>query len=181
MEIVIIAAIDEKGAVGLSDNKTNHDLPWPRNSSDMEHFSRQTRGNVVVMGHNTHKNLKKLNERTVFILSRTNTHKKRPEPEKALWFSDSKDLLKHYKEKFSDKILFIIGGPTVWEHFLGLEVVAKLIITSIPGEHEANVFFERFLPENLAQQESGWKLESTLVLAGTQPKVQVRTWTKRLK
>lgn len=65
MIIELIAALDDKGGIGL-DGK----LPWPHNPSDLAWFKDVTMGKVVIVGHNTYEKLPPLPGRTLRVLKR---------------------------------------------------------------------------------------------------------------
>jgi len=62
-----IFAADMHGGLGLQGS-----LPWPNNSSDLQHFKTLTTGGIVVMGRRTYddpKMPKPLKDRTVYVVS----------------------------------------------------------------------------------------------------------------
>lgn len=123
----IIAAINEKGVIGLKNQ-----MPW-HVPEDLKHFRNTTLGKVLVMGRKTYDSLpKKLDQRQIKIVSKTlDGHNV---------IHDFEKFLKQY-EKSPDKI-FIAGGSEIYQQ--SLPYVSEMILSRIPNQLDGDRFFPDF-------------------------------------
>lgn len=123
----IIAAINEKGVIGLKNQ-----MPW-HVPEDLKHFRNTTLGKVLVMGRKTYDSLpKKLDQRQIKIVSKTlDGHNV---------IHDFEKFLKQY-EKSPDKI-FIAGGSEIYKQ--SLPYVSEMILSRIPNQLDGDRFFPDF-------------------------------------
>lgn len=117
---------------------------------DMAYFKEKTIGKVVVMGHNTFLSLpgqRPLAERTNIVLStKENFH-----VDGVIVCKNEVELFKEL-EKYDTEDIFIIGGASVYEQFLGFCDFAY--ITQFHSDGNA----EKFLPR--IDKDNNWKLIS---------------------
>lgn len=141
MERIIIAAMDEKNAIGK-----NGDIPW-HFPEDLKHFKEKTTGHSVLMGRKTYEslpeNFRPLPERENIVLTKSDPS-----------FNESVEIVHSLKEGYDvadNEKLFIAGGASVYEQTLG--DADKMILTRVPETHDGDTFFPDWNKEN-------WKLES---------------------
>ncbi|NND77702.1 MAG: dihydrofolate reductase [Flavobacteriales bacterium] len=141
MQVTIIAAVAENGAIGK-----DNDLLWhlPR---DMRFFKETTSGHYVIMGR---KNYYSIPEKYRPLPNRTNIVVSRrtdltldgvqifSSMEKALDFAELED----------QKEVFIIGGGQVYTYALENKLVSRMLITHVSGNFEADVFFPKIDTDN---------------------------------
>lgn len=123
----IIAAVNEKGVIGLENQ-----MPW-HVPEDLKHFRNTTLGKVLVMGRKTYDSLpKKLDQRQIKIVSKTlDGHNV---------IHDFEKFLKQY-ENSPDKI-FIAGGSEIYKQ--SLPYVSEMILSRIPNQLDGDRFFPDF-------------------------------------
>jgi dihydromethanopterin reductase len=118
-----MCAIGQRGQLGLGGQ-----LPWegakgPEYKADVERFWSETRGNVILAGPRTYRSIPAFahKERTIVELRSS------MDPEAAI-------------AQFPGRVIFIGGGPPVWD------VYARLIqhwdITRLPYDGEADRWFD---------------------------------------
>ena len=130
--IGLIVAIDSNYLIG-----NRNKLPW-NIPEDLKLFKQITSDNIVVMGRNTFDSIRKpLPNRINIVL----TTKKIPKYDNLITVSDFNEL--HEKIRFfyknSRKKIFIIGGYSLYIHFLPL--VDELHISKIEGNFKGELFF----------------------------------------
>jgi dihydrofolate reductase len=139
MEVVVIAAVAENGAIGK-----DGDVPW-KIPEDMKHFKQKTTGHPVIMGRKTFESLpddyKPLPDRTNIVLTRSGF-----EPEDGeVKVTNSLEEAYQEAEKLDEKT-FVIGGSSVYE--AALEDADKMIITEVHREVDGDTFFPEWKEEN---------------------------------
>ena len=115
----MIFACDLNGAIGK-----DGDLPWHQ-ATDLKHFKKITKGNIIVMGRKTWDSLPgKLPERRHIVLTRSNN-------KKSLETSSFEEIIQLAKTEN----IFIIGGGEIYHQFLDyVEVIHRTIIhTYVPN------------------------------------------------
>ena len=139
--ISMIAAIDQKNAIGLNNSLLCH-LP-----NDLKYFKRITAGHPVIMGWRTYGSLpiKPLpNRKNIVICDLINV----PAPTGCTLVSSIKEACNHCDDA---EECFVIGGAMVYRQMMPL--AQKLYITRIHHKFEADVWF----PEIKADE---WQLQS---------------------
>ncbi len=126
--ISIIVAMAENRAIG-----NNNEMPWHL-SADLKRFKALTSGHTVIMGRKTLESLPNgpLPKRRNIILSERLTEIPNG-VEKAENIKQALTLVENETE------VFIIGGGSIYEQFLGL--ADKLYLTIIEADYEADTFF----------------------------------------
>lgn len=135
----IITAYDRNLGIGL-----NGGLPW-KYSVDMRHFSRTTKGSVVIAGKTTAKGVFPLFDRVCVVLSKTDVKIK-----------DSvqiRDVYETYKlfEQYPNKHFFVIGGAKTYSAFLSAGLVDTILATEINIDSHSDTFFPIYPCDN-----TGW-------------------------
>lgn len=130
-EITLIAAMDANRGIG-KDNK----LPW-HVPSDLRNFRSLTLNHPVIMGRKTFESMgKALPGRLNIVVSKRGfSHQgvlTSPSLEGALQLLDDSNMF--------DKI-FIIGGGQIYEEALRKLIPDTLILTTLHGDHNCDVFF----------------------------------------
>lgn len=132
--ITIIVAYDEGRVIG-----NNGSIPW-RLPEDFKLFKKRTTNQVVIMGKKTYLSLpdkfRPLPNRQNIVLSRRAKTKKRDG-----WFSELEDSIDWAKSHVPDKEIFIIGGEQIYRLALEKNVVDKIIVSKVHGNHEGDTFF----------------------------------------
>lgn len=143
MKKIIIAAMDEEKGIGR-----DGELPW-HYPEDMKHFKEKTLGHPVVMGKTTYLSLpdsvRPLPGRTNIVLTRSGL-----QTEENVITANSLKEAWSISEDHGEKV-FIAGGESVYQQILNK--ADKMILTRIPGTHNADSYFPEWDKEN-------WKLES---------------------
>jgi dihydrofolate reductase len=129
--ISLIAAVSKNGVIGSAGR-----LPW-NCPTDLRHFSRTTTGHTVVMGRKTYESLPgPLRNRENVVLSSGT----RPPglPDIVAWESSMPDRLLR-----SDKEVFVIGGSSLYRHFLKERLIfcERIYITRILADVDGDTFF----------------------------------------
>ena len=126
--IKAILAIDDKGGVGK-----NGSMPWPHNLKDLQWFKENTLGHVVIMGKNTwiDPNMPTPLTKRVNVLATTTDPTEHPGADHYI----KGDLIENINElenKYSNKIVWIIGGPNIFSQLIS--IVEELYLTRIYGD-----------------------------------------------
>lgn len=136
--INIIVAAADNGAIG-KDGKLLWRLP-----EDMSRFKNLTTGNIVVMGANTFKEIKRpLPDRINIVVSSTTL------PREDLTVCKSPDSAIALASRFPDKEIFICGGQRLYEYFI--DIADRVYLTRVRGNYQADAFFPA-LPPHFALQ-----------------------------
>ena len=147
MNIEIIAAINNKRAIGCRGG-----LPWPSLKEDMALFKRLTWGHVVIMGRKTWASLpaskRPLPGRVNVVLSRDLSFA----PNDAWVVRDLGAVIKRC-ERFGTEKAFIIGGARVYAQALDLDLVDVMHLSLIDDDHEGDVFFPQYNPDDWREVE----------------------------
>jgi len=140
MIVSMIMAASENGVIGKDNN-----LPWHL-PDDFKYFKRTTSGHSVIMGRKTYESLgKALPKRRNIVVSRN------PELElgDAEVFHSLVDALKACKE---EEEVFVIGGGTIYQLALELDLADKILLTVVHTSLEGDTHF------NIPAE--GWSLVS---------------------
>lgn len=147
-KICVIAAFDENKGVGI-DNA----LPWNM-PKDLLRFKSLTQNNPIIMGRKTFESLPSLlPNRTHIILTNSREWKKeaiKNHPEIIVLFSW--DEIYEWINEFSPEKVFVIGGPSLWEH--ALKISDTFYLTKIKGNFPVDTYFPDF-------DESKWNKTNT--------------------
>ena len=124
-----IMATDDKG--GISKNGS---MPWPKNSSDLKWFKKNTLNSIVVMGRLTWDDpfmptpLK--NRINVLV---TNQNKKNYSGADEYIAGEIKDKVLELSTKYTNKNIYIIGGTKVLNQLF--ELIEEFYLTRIYGDY----------------------------------------------
>ena len=145
-----IYAIDSKN--GLSKNAV---IPW-KSKKDMSFFMNKTINNIVIMGKNTYFSIPKQHrplKNRLNIVCTSNPHVYDvDETEKSnVIFTDNisihEEILTNtskyynrYKFLNNDFKIFIIGGKTIYDHFIPL--CSKIWVTRLKSDYECDLFLD---------------------------------------
>ena len=146
--VKLIVSIDEGGLIGNGDR-----LPW-QIDAEMDFFRNTTLNHWVMMGRGTWDCLQvqPLPQRVNLVASTT----MKPHFDYHLVVSPSvSDLLTYYKNELVKgdlADLYIIGGKSMYDLFLVNEIPDELIVTTVYGVHEGDVFFG-IIPQCYEKQE----------------------------
>lgn len=136
MKYKIIVAVDKNNGIGL-----NNKLPW-HFKSDMHFFKQMTissNNNAIVMGKNTLLSInKKLPGRDNLILS--SSLSQNDIPSGSFLFTNISDLQSFCDKKKYDNV-WIIGGSSIYEQFLELNIISEIYITTINHIYDCDTFF----------------------------------------
>jgi thymidylate synthase len=142
MYINLIVAYDSNYGIGK-----NNKIPW-KNNTDMSYFKRKTshvqnkrKTNMVIMGRKTFESLPNglLKDRINVILS--STMKKEDHNNIIICRSiyTLLTLIKKNKDKLEN--IFVMGGSSIYDQFLNLELIDKIYLTKINGVYKCDRFF----------------------------------------
>lgn len=122
--ITLIAAFNEDCVIGV-DGK----LPWNL-PEDLKRFKKTTQNHTVVMGRKTWESLPKkpLPNRLNIVM----TKQKEEECDDVIYTSSVGKICK-LGYNYSDEI-FVIGGGEIYDFFLGLNLVERMLITHVAGD-----------------------------------------------
>jgi dihydrofolate reductase len=131
-----IMAADDKGGVSK-----NGSMPWPKNSSDLQWFKKQTLNNVVIMGRLTWIDpfMSAPLKNRVNVLATNQSHITYLGVDEFIsgdLIAKVKDLSKKYKEKD----IYIIGGPKILDQLF--ELIEEFYLTRIYGNFECDKSIE---------------------------------------
>jgi thymidylate synthase len=133
----IITCITQKRGIGMKG-----DLPWSL-KKDMMFFKEKTLKSNVIMGYKTWESLKNKNLTQRFCIVITN--KKNLHESRDTIFTTINNI-ENILTKAPYKSTFIIGGETIYNHFINHNLVNKIYITQIiktPIDIECDTFFPR--------------------------------------
>lgn len=117
-------------------------LPWPRLKTDMDYFSRMTKGGQVLMGRKTWESLPLKNRpllgRENVVLSRSLVGDDRFKVVKSL----DDFLLRARRDDESQN--WVIGGEQLWQEAIKREECQKIYLTEVPGDYPSDSIFPKF-------------------------------------
>ena len=139
----ILVAHDENRVIGF-----NSQIPW-YNPEDLKLFKDRTSGHPIVMGRKTWQSLPKrplpgrlnLVVSTIFSEVASLFKIKWSDRGQAHVFPDLEVALNYAKDKRPDQPIFIIGGESIYRHALEKNLVDRICVSLIPGEHEGDTYF----------------------------------------
>jgi len=100
-----VFAVDRFGGMGF-----NGTLPWPHNAPDLANFQKLTTGHVIVIGRNSWddpKIPKPLPNRIVYVVSNRTVNNA------GRIFGDVAKKVLELEKQHSDRIIWVVGGPTI--------------------------------------------------------------------
>lgn len=129
--ITLIAAVARNGVIGQGNT-----IPWHL-PEDFKHFSRTTKGHVVLMGSKTWDSLparfRPLPDRVNIVISRGRSDS----GEGAIWCPDIDTALSTARNH--DKEIFVIGGASIYEQTIG--IADRLLISYVDLEPDGDTYF----------------------------------------
>lgn len=126
--IRLIAAKTKSGVIGNGDS-----LPW-KEPDEMKFFKTLTTNNIVVMGRKTFESIgKELPNRENYIISKTLSGPN--------VFDDLISCLGYLIATKTNKIIYIIGGASIYKECLENKIVSELIISELKEEYPGDVYF----------------------------------------
>lgn len=132
MIISLIAALDERGAIGRDGG-----LPWHL-TDDLKHFKRVTMGHHLIMGRKTFEGIGgKLPGRSLIVLSRVEDYIA-PGAQVAHSLDEALGIARQAGEGEA----FVIGGAQVFEQALPL--AQRFYLTRVHAEVKADTYFPDF-------------------------------------
>lgn len=133
MKIKIIAAIAQGNVIGK-----DGDMPWPRQTADMQHFHSETRGKAVLMGRKTWESLSEspLKHRTNIIVT---SHAKDHQSTHSVIFKSSlEDAINAARER-DEKELYVTGGAEIYRQTV--DIADEIVMTCFAEAFEGDTFF----------------------------------------
>ena len=132
----IIVAVCDNFGIGIKGK-----LPW-KNASDLKHFSKTTIGNknnAIIMGRKTWDSLpvKPLHSRFNIILTKSKNY---TSLEKTRYVSSVEEAVNVCKQRSFDNV-WVIGGASIYETFIKLNLIEECYVTYIPGNYSCDTFF----------------------------------------
>ena len=136
MKITVILALDSERGIGK-----NGKLPW-HCPGDLAHFKATTLGSPIIMGRKTFASIgRALPHRVNIILS-----KNMPPTEGVYIRKSIEESLEFLRNEHVEEA-FVIGGAEVYRSFFESKIVDEILVSVIPGTHEADVFAPEFPAE----------------------------------
>ena len=139
MAVKMILAVDRGNAIGWEDGR----LPW-KISADMKRFKELTSGNDIVMGRKTFDSFKRpmgLPNRTNYVITRNKEFM--PDPDRVLVKPDDdfESFVKSHQAKGDGYLpdLWVIGGATIYQQAIELQLVDEIHVTLVDANSEADV------------------------------------------
>lgn len=118
-------------------------LPWPHLKEDLKNFKKVTMGHIVVIGFNTLESLGRIMERNENLL---------PGRQICVLTRDSGKLMQFpgcfhagnietIVDLSNDHEIFIAGGAQVYQQFLGVKELKRIIMTRVYGDYDGDTHF----------------------------------------
>lgn len=149
--VKMIVAMDRKNGIGFQ-----NELPWPKNSADLEWFRNSTTPGVVLMGGNTALSLKRaLRDRTNIVY--TDREAGLPKEFGKIW-GEPEECLEHLSSVYADQTIWIIGGAKTYEIFA--EYADELYLTIFPTIFECDTFLSKSVLEQFAYKKEHHQYEN---------------------
>ena len=127
-----IMAVDDKGGISRDGS-----MPWPKNSSDLKWFKKNTLNAIVIMGRATWEDpfmpsplINRLN-----ILVTNQNKNKYPGADEYISGNIIDDVV-NLKQKYNNKDFYIIGGSEILNQLF--ELVEEFYLTRIYGDFECD-------------------------------------------
>lgn len=136
--ISCIVAVDNNQGIGFQGS-----MPWPHLKGDMKWFKQKTTNQIIIMGRKTWQSIgsKNLPNRINIVISSNFIQ------EADRCFSSPDKALDFCNLFYPNKEIFIIGGSTIYDHFL--KSIQRFYITEIDQTYECDTFFNlNFVKKN---------------------------------
>lgn len=144
MHLVAVAAVDDSLAIGLEG-----ELPWPSIPADKQRYRARVAGDPVILGRRTFESmLDDLPGRVQIVLSREAYDPGVASAHHAVSVEEALDLA----EAHGTGVAYVLGGAAIYELFL--PYLDRLVLSRVPGEHEADAYFPRW-------DSADWQLKQT--------------------
>ena len=142
MKTILIAAVDQNFALGVSGNLLF------RIPEDLKLFKRLTTGHVVLMGRKTFESLgcKPLPDRVNIVISTTKKY-----DDGVITFERLTAAVEYSKHSFPDKDLYVVGGGRVYEE--SLKYADEVILTRYDRAYEDVDTYFPAVPETEFREE----------------------------
>ena len=131
MIISMIAAMAKNRVIGL-----DNDMPWHL-PADLKHFKQTTLGKPVIMGRKTYESIGKALPGRLNIVVTRDTHYQLDDAVVVNTCEQAIDAAKNHVSGAQE--VMIIGGGTIYQHFLPL--CERLYLTQIDLEVEGDTYF----------------------------------------
>ena len=137
----IIVACDINNGIGYKNT-----IPW-HCSEDLKFFKKKTDNHIVIMGNNTFKSIgSPLINRVNIVLTRQkevpqSTYECSVNGETSCFYTNSIAQAIQWGKYYEDKIIWIIGGASIYEQFLDLDIVDEVHMTRILGQYKTDTHF----------------------------------------
>ena len=148
-EVKMIVAVAKNGVIGK-----NNGLAW-RIPEDLKTFKELTMGGILYVGKKTASTLPTLKGRDIIVLKK----------------DESPSLFDIGK---LDRPEWIIGGATIYNAALDLDLVDVVYLTVIDKEYDGDIFFST---EQFAMPR--WNLTNEKTIKETDPFVKLQEWRRR--
>ena len=142
--IKAIMAVDDNG--GISRGKS---MPWPKNSTDLKWFKKNTLGNIVVMGRKTWEDpfMPTPLKSRINVIITTNDQSKFPGADYYL-SGNIINKINEIQNSFKEKDIFIIGGSEIIN--LTINLIQEFYLTRIYGNYYCEKFIDTsFIEKNM--------------------------------
>jgi len=141
MSINLIVANSANGVIGK-----NGCMPW-HIPYDLKRFRLLTKDSIVLMGRKTYESIgKQLPDRYNFVISSMDLKDKN-----IYVFKDINCAISYAKKNFPNLDIFVIGGASIYNHFLKLDLIDNIYQTVINKNIEGDTYF--------SFDESDWDVE----------------------
>ena len=138
-----IMAVDERG--GISKGKS---MPWPKNSTDLKWFKKNTLNHIVIMGRKTWDDPfmpTPLSSRVNVLI--TNKNSSLYPGANHYIFGDINKKIKNIQKEYQNKDMFIIGGSEIINSTI--DIIQEFYLTRIYGNYDC----EKFINISLIEKE----------------------------
>ena len=153
MKVKLIVATDDKFGIGI-----NGKMPW-NIPSDLKFFKEQTINHPVIMGRKTFESIvaagltRGLHERLNIVITNDVNY---ASPH-ALIVHSIDDAIKQAQDALNlstkleqphEDFCTIIGGGTIYEQALNMDIVDEITMTDVHGHYECDTWFPKITPHN---------------------------------
>ena len=153
-----IVCIDAKNGISK-----NNSIPW-HIKDDMHYFKmitsfhkRLNGKNVVIMGRNTYENIgMPLSNRINIVLSKTKINH-----ENVLTIDTIENALKYIELNLTPENIFVIGGKSLYEHFINNNLVENIYINKIEHDYDCDIHLNLNLSNYKIDSEDSKRIEDT--------------------
>ncbi|MGW8250106.1 MAG: dihydrofolate reductase [Anaerolineales bacterium] len=142
MIVSIIAAVDERGGIGVQGG-----LPWHL-SSDLKRFKKLTMGHHLIMGRKTYQSIgRPLPGRRMIVVTRNPDYSAQ-----GCRIAHSLDEALEYSRLNGESEVFIIGGGEIFRQ--ALQSADRIYLTRVHAVTEADTFFPDL-------DQDGWRVQTS--------------------